>query len=279
VIDYFVRQFVAGSNPCESRNCAAASGATAAYFGTRGSARMTAQEFRKASGVSCVPGKDSPSGGLTISAVERVCESKGVDIEYGRASGGYRRWSAQEIESRLSTYYGAVLLGMYRNVPAPWRAHGSTFQGGHSLWAHDLREDKPDTSAGKVQPTVCWHDPLRARPIRVPWLVVVRYTQSTSDLRGLAGFAKIPAITGGSYAKPMTDRTRTICPPTVAVHRNRTKGTGSTVRVIREDGVLVELAMYAPGESYKGERTWGALDLIGNEWINLGRLRHERGPT
>ena len=116
------------------------------------------------------------------------------------------------------------------------------------------------------------------RAIRVPWSVVVGYTQTTSSLKGFAGWVKIPAIPGGTYAKPMLDRTRTDY-ATVAIHNARTTGAASTIRVIRGEGTLLELAMYADGESYHGTRRWGALSLIGNEWVHLARVRHEGGTT
>ncbi len=278
--DYHAIQMTGSA--CQGRNCAAASGAMAVYFGTRGHAEMDADDFRHASGVSCIPGKDTPSGGLTIFAVESVCASKGVDIEYGRASSSYyRRWNMTEIRARLGTYYGAVLLGMYSSVPAPWRAHGSTFKGGHSTWVHDYRADLPDSSTHTVQPTFCWHDPLRARPIRVPDSVVLHYTQNDSALRGFAGFVKVPAIPGGVYASPMTDRTR-VRYASAAVHSDRTTGAKSTIRVIKPRGKLVEVAMYMDGEPYGtgvNRTKWGALSLLGNEWVHLNRLTYTGGTT
>lgn len=278
--DYFTEQMT--GSPCQGRNCAAASGAMAVFFGTRGHAEVTADQFRARSGQSCIPGNDSPSGGLTISAVERTCAAYGVDIVYGRAASSYyRRWNSTEIGARLGTFYGAILLGMYSSVKAPWRAKGSTFQGSHSVWAHDLREDLPDSHYDAIQATVCWHDPLRARPIRVPWSVVLAYTQTASPLKGFAGWVKIPPIPGGTYATPMTDRTR-VRYGTLAVHNERTTGAASTVYVIRGQGKLVELAMYAAGEAYGGgadRNMWGALSLLGNEWVHLNRLMHVRGNT
>lgn len=275
--DYHAPQMTGSA--CQGRNCACASGAMAVYFGTRGAAQMTADDFRHASGASCVKGVHSPSGGIFISDVERVCASKGVTIDYGRASSTYyRRWTPTEIKTRLSTYFGGVIQGMYSEVHAPWRAHGSTFQGGHSAFAHDLRDDLPDSHYGVVQATVCWHDPLRPRSIRLPIGVLLAYNQAAGATKGFVGWVKIPAIPGGTYAKPMTDRTRTAY-ATVAVHRDRTTGRASTVRVIRGKGTLVELAMYADGASYKGSKTWGALSLIGDEWIHVKRLSNVGGPT
>ena len=96
--------------------------------------------------------------------------------------------------------------------------------------------------------------------------------------RGFAGFVRIPAIPGGTYATPMTDRTR-IRYASLAVHRDRTVGEASTLYVLKPHGRLVELAMYAKGETYKGSNEWGALSLIGDEWVHVKRLDHVRGAT
>lgn len=274
--DYHAEQFT--GTACAGRNCAAASGAMAAFFGTRGAAELTADQFRSQSKVSCVPHVDTPTGGLPISAVERVCAAHGVTIDYGRAASTYyRRWNSTEVTARLGSFYGAVLLGMYSSVKAPWRANTS-FTGGHSVWAHDMRDDKPDSHYKKIQRTVCWHDPLRKRPIRVPLSVVIAYTQTTSPIKGFCGWVKIPAIPGGRYANPMLDRTRTDY-PTVAVHDARTTGSASTTRIIKPAGTLVEVAMYAEGARYKGSTTWAALSLLGNEWVHTKRLRSVGGGT
>ncbi len=262
---------------CQGRNCAAATAAADIYFGTRGRSVKTADEVRKLSGVSCVPGHDTPSGGLSVPAIERVCAMYGVSIDFGPGSTLARR-NITDVYVALSTYYTGHLLGMYSSVRDPWRAHGSTFQGGHSVMAHDVRDDLPDSHYGKVQRTACWHDPLRPRPIRVPWSVIERYTQSDTPLRGFAGFVKVDPPAGATYATPMTDRTRTAF-PSVAVHKDRTTGKASTVRIIRPEGKLVELALYAPGQEYKGSKMWGATSLIGNEWIHLKRLSNVKGGT
>jgi len=278
VNDYHAIQMT-GSR-CQSFNCAAATGAMDVYFGTRGAVEMTADSFRNASGASCVPGKDTPSGGLSIPAIERTCAKAGVDIEFGRASSSfYRRWNTTELRSRLGTYWFGHILGDYDQVKAPWRAKGSTFGGDHSIGAHDLRNDLPDSHYGVVQETVCWHDPLRARPIRVPFSVLQAFNQKpNSAIRGFAGWVRIPILPGWRYAAPMTDRTRTRY-ATTAVHDERTTGSASTVRVIRGEGRLLEVAMYAPGESYKGSNQWGAPSLLGNEWVHVKRLDHVGGTT
>ena len=273
--DYHARQMTGST--CQSRNCAAASAAMGAFFGTRGKEELTADDARRISGISCVPGRDTPSGGLTIAAVEDVLASVGVDIDYGRSVRGYRRWTDTQGRTRLGTTQGGVLLGDYGEVPEPWRARGSTFRGGHSVWIHDYRDDLPDSHYDVVQETACWHDPLRARPIRVPWSVVNRYWQKPNgELRGFAGWVDIPALT--AYASPMPDRTRTDH-PTVAVHDKRTTGVDSATRIIRGDGKLVALYMYAQGEEYRGSTEWGALSLKGDEWVHVKRLRQVRGAT
>lgn len=280
--DYQVEQF----NPrtaCSSKNCAASSAAIAIFFGTRGAAEMTAEQVRRQSRTSCIPHEDTPSGGITIGDVERVGAAHGVEIDYGRAATSfYRRWTPTEIKARLSTFYGGVIQGLYSAMDAPWRAHGSTFQGGHSGFAHDLRSDLPDSHYDKVQDTVCWHDPLRPRPIRIPIAALLKYNQAAGLTKGFVGWVKIPAIPGGTYAKPMTDRTRVRYAKGAALHHDRTTGKGSTVRIIKPKGKLVEIAMYADGEPYGSgpNRTrWGALSLLGDLWVHLNRLTNVGGPT
>jgi hypothetical protein len=274
--DYHAKQMTGSA--CQGRNCAAASAAVAIFMGTRGRDEITADDVRRESRVSCVPGQDTASGGLTVNAVEKVCRAHGVAIDYRGGGSGLKVWTADQGKERLGTYFGGVMLGMYRNVPAPWRAHGSTFGGGHSLYVHDYREDMGDSSQKVIQPTVCWHDPLRPRSIRVPWRVLLVYWQSATELKGLAGWARIQAIGGGSYATPMTDRTR-VRYSVANVHDKRTTGKDSTIRTIKPKGTLVEVAMYGKGESYQGSTEWGALSLLGNEWIHLKRLSHVRGKT
>jgi hypothetical protein len=276
VKDYHAKQMTGTS--CQGRNCAAASAADAIYMGTRGRDVLTADDVRRESRVSCIPGRDTASGGLTVNAVESVGKAHGVSIDYRGGGSGLKVWTADQGKERLGTYYGGILLGMYRNVAPPWRAHGSTFGGGHSLFVHDYREDMADTSQKVIQPTVCWHDPLRPRSIRVPWRVVTGFWQSGTEIKGLAGWARIPAIGGGSYATPMTDRTR-VKHSVANVHDKRTTGTASTIATIKPEGKLVEVAMYAKGESYQGSKEWGALSLLGDKWVHLKRLDHTRGKT
>jgi len=183
--EYHVRQFDGGSTACDSRNCACASCSMAMAFATAGAELLTSDEVRKESGRSCIPGVDSPSGGLFISDVERVAKAHGVRIDYHRdRQGRLRPWTTSEAKRKLSTRYGAIFLGDYDQVPAPTRAPGSTFKGDHSLFAHDYRASDD---------TVCWHDPLRRTRIRAPWSTLVAYWQKKgSPVRGLAGFVEIP---------------------------------------------------------------------------------------
>lgn len=274
--DYHAEQMT--GSPCQGKNCACAGTADSVYFGTRGAVVLTADDVRRESGVSCVPGRDTPSGGISVTAAARVAAKHGVELDYYGDSDTLRHWTTNDGYARLSTIYGCNAIGMYSNMPAPWRAHGSTFRGGHTAFGHDVRDDLPDSHYHKIQRTVCWHDPLRPRPIRIPWDVFVRYWQAATPLKGYAGFVKIPPPAGATYAKPMTDRTR-LRYSTLGVHDKRTTGAGSTVRVIRGQGKLVEIALYAKGETYQGSNEWGALDLIGDEWVHLKRLTHVRGAT
>ena len=178
--DYHVRQMDGDGGYCNGKNCAAASGARAVYGAKR--ERMTADQFRAESRVSCVPGVDSPSGGLRIGDVVRVCDRHGVHIDYGITESGFTRWAPSTALYRLGMGYGAVFLGDYDQLPTPYRAPSSTFQGDHSAYGHDYR---------KASDSVCWHDPLRLTGIRLPTDVLMDYWwKRTSSLRGYAGFVR-----------------------------------------------------------------------------------------
>jgi hypothetical protein len=118
--------------------------------------------------------------------VIRVASYYHVVIDYGGSEGRYERWTVAALKSRLAGRYGAVLLGDYDQVPNPYRQPGSSFMGDHSVYAHDYQDDTDD---------VCWHDPLRPAPIRVPMRVVTAYWQKPySPVKGLAGFVRLPAV-------------------------------------------------------------------------------------
>lgn len=184
--DYHVPQFDGDGGYCDSKNCAAASGAVAVHGGTGGRVRMSADTFRGQANVSCVPGVSTPSGGLRFSDVSRVAALHGVTIDYGWVDGkGYTRWAPATLALRCSQDWGAILPGDYDQLHEPYRAPGSTFMGDHSVRVHRFRG-----SDG----TYCWHDPLRKTGIRVPASVVNAFWQKeTSTLRGIVGFYHEPA--------------------------------------------------------------------------------------
>lgn len=190
--DYHVPQFDGDGGSCDGRNCAAAAGATAVYYAARDV--LDADRFRFESGVSCIPGRDTPSGGLRIGDVERVCTRHGVDIDYGWVEGkGYTRWAPATLAGRCAADWGAILLIDYDRLRAPWRA-STPFGGDHSVYAHDYRA---------ASDTYCWHDPLRPTGIRIPAVEVVRcWWKDGSPIRGYAGFVRelpqVIADTGGT---------------------------------------------------------------------------------
>lgn len=177
--DYFTTQLT--GTFCAPRNCAAASGAMG--VAAAGGPRLTADQFRSASKVSCIPGTHSASGGLFISDVIRVFAHYALEIDYGQLEDppGYTRWPAPTLADRCGRGFGAVLLGDYDALPRSLRA-SATFLGDHSGWVHDYRLDK----------TICWHDPLRRAPIRIPISAAISYWQKAgSPVRGYAGFVRI----------------------------------------------------------------------------------------
>lgn len=189
MIDYHAKQFDGGQTACDGRNCAAASDAMAIHAGTGGSVVLTSDDVRALSRVSCVPGENSPSGGLYISDVIRVANMFSVKLDYGQNPyTGYTRWPSSEAKYRLSADQGGIFLGDYDQVRSPYRA-ATAFLGDHSVWAHDYRTDQPPYMGTVATPTVCWHDPLRSTPIRVPLTVLLAYWQKDgSPVKGFAGF-------------------------------------------------------------------------------------------
>lgn len=190
--DYHVRQFDGGATACDGRNCAAASGAMAVWFGTGGRVRLTSDQFRSLSGVSCEPGVHSQSGGLFISDVIRVADRYGVAIDYGGNDWGYTRWAAPEAALRLGTRWVGIFLGDYDQLSRAERAPNSSFLGDHSALAHDFDGT-----------TVCWHDPLRTAPIRLAIGSLLRYWQKpTSPVRGFAGWVRDNRLPDTSTEEP-----------------------------------------------------------------------------
>lgn len=186
VSDYHVRQL--DQSQCAGYNCAAASGAMAIWWQT--GEQLTGAQFRAESGASCVPGEHSGSGGLYISDVIRVVEAHGGKIDYGPLGDpptAYTRWAPPELHRRLSTGYGACLLGDYDALPKEYRASG-TFLGDHSVWVHGLR-----TYAGVDE--IHWHDPLRTVGIWIPITAAISYWQKpSSPIRGYAGFVLLREV-------------------------------------------------------------------------------------
>lgn len=169
----------------------------AVYFATGGRVQLTSDQVRTLSGVSCVPGVHSASGGLFIGDVIRVADRYRVVIDYGATESGYIRWPAPEAALRLGDRWCGIFLGDYDALITPsrdWRAPGSRFFGDHSAFAHDYR-------AGDK--TVCWHDPLRTAPIRLPMSVLLAYWQkSTSPVRGFAGWVRDNRLPDTSTEEP-----------------------------------------------------------------------------
>ena len=179
-LDYHATQLT--GTRCAPYNCAAGSGAMGLAAGSAGRIRLSADDFREEAGVSCVPGENSPSGGLFISDVSRVFARRGIAIDYGVTDAGYTRWAPAMLAAKLGLGFGAVLLGDYDALPSQYRA-SATFRGDHSTWVHDF--DPADQS-------VCWHDPLRSSRIRIPISAAISYWQKpTSPIRGFAGFVKV----------------------------------------------------------------------------------------
>ena len=186
--EFFARQLTGVE--CGGKNCAAAAAAMGLAAGSGNRLRLTAAQVRKEAGdqcghkacrrlgrPSCVPDEHSPSGGLFISDVIRVYKRHAIKIDYGNPIG--RRRKPETLAAKLDAGNGAVLLGQYAGLPKEFRR--GTFAGGHSAWVHDHHPDK----------TVCWHDPLRSEPIRIPIAAAIDYWQAPGPTKGSAGFVRI----------------------------------------------------------------------------------------
>lgn len=153
-------------------------------YGSRGDPLLTADQVRTQSGVSCVPGVHSPSGGLFISDIERVCYANDVTIDFGRnVNGGQpKRWTWNEGLAKLQDGLWMHVLGDYDQL-GTWSAQPS-FKGDHSSGVHIRTNQKALTC--------CFHDPLRAKPINLPLSVLLDYWQKPgSVVRGYAGWVHI----------------------------------------------------------------------------------------
>lgn len=190
--EYHVKQFDGGDRTCDGRNCACATGAMDIAYGTGGDPFLSADEVRDQSGVSCIPGAHSPSGGLYISDIERVCRKNGVAIDFGRVgnAGQPRRWTWTETLARLNAGMWMHVLGDYDQLGEFSAQPG--FKGDHSSGSHK----RPGQRAG----TSHFHDPLRSKPIDLPDDVLRRYSQKPgAEIRGLAGWVTIKEATMQSF--------------------------------------------------------------------------------
>jgi hypothetical protein len=195
VTEYHVRQFDGPPHTCDGKNCACATAAMDIAFNTGGEPLLTADQVRKQSGVSCIPGAHSPSGGLFISDIERVCRENGVSIDFGRdkPGGAPKRWSWQEGVDRLEAGMFMHVLGDYDQM-GPYSAQPG-FRDDHSSGAHIPSDQAPDTC--------CFHDPLRSKPIDLPMSRLRLYWQKPGAvIRGYAGFTAIKEDIVNVYSVP-----------------------------------------------------------------------------
>lgn len=145
-------------------------------------------DVRRLSGISCVPGRDTRSGGLTIDAVERVARLHGVAIDFGRTpdSPGVRRWPEAEVRRRLAGDFACTALGDYGSLPVSERARD--FTGDHSMVGRNLDEARNIVRVG---------DPLRGAWVWMAWPVFWRYVTTFANATypgALAGFVRMAAV-------------------------------------------------------------------------------------
>ena len=174
--EFFAKQLT--GTKCAGVNCAAAAAAMGLAAGSGNRLQLSADDIRAEADVSCVPGVHSPSGGLFIRDVIRVYKGHGIHIDYGNPIGIARKPAT--LATKLAVGNGAVLLGQYSGLPKEFRATG--FTGPHSAWVHDHQ---------LADQTICWHDPLRSKPKRIPIEAAISYWQAPADTKGSAGFVRI----------------------------------------------------------------------------------------
>lgn len=172
--DVHVRQDL--TTYCGKKNCAAASGSMAVAFG--GGPVLSSDQFRALSGVSCVPGVDSSSGGLRATDVWAVAQSFGVTIHYGGLAGAIADWPVWALEGRLREGEGCIVLGDCKVAPTSPCATDELY---HSAFVHGFRVD------GGVEQTH-WHDPRLSGASWQPLTEVITYWQGMDHGRRFAGF-------------------------------------------------------------------------------------------
>jgi hypothetical protein len=153
-------------------------------YATAGGTILSADRVRTESLISCEPGKDTRSGGLPISAVRNVAAAHHVILDYGGTPP--KVWPAAELERRLLSGWGAIVLGDYEAAPD----RVGSFLGDHSAFVHGTRRD----AAGHIE--THWHDPLWTAGRWELLSAVVRYWRFIDavggNVAGYAGFVLLP---------------------------------------------------------------------------------------
>lgn len=163
-----------------------------------GGDQMTSRQFRAESGISCVAGVDTVSGGLRIFDVQRVAQAHGVAINYG----GMQSWPASALAYRLGIGQGAIVLGDCQEAPISPSLNVVY----HSAFVHGLR-----VSDG-VQQTH-WHDPRLGIAYWVSVAKVITYWEGMDHGYRYAGFVAPNQIeqppdtsTGGTFPEDTVNR-------------------------------------------------------------------------
>jgi hypothetical protein len=156
-------------------------------YATNGRIQLSAANVRTESGISCIAGTDTRSGGLRAVDVQRVAAAHGVTIDYG--PGGLANWPSDELYRRLSSNHAAIVLGDAQDAPVN-PTFGVVY---HSALVHGLR-------AGVQGRETHWHDPRLSQGYWVQLGAVDKYQTSMEGVR-FAGFVALPlpdTSTGGS---------------------------------------------------------------------------------
>lgn len=170
--EFHASQFIPNTR-CSPFDCACGSCGMSVAFA--GGPQLTHDQVRTESGVSCVPGIDTISGGLRIADVERVAKAHGVFVDYGRkADGTYTSWTRDALRQRLVAGHGAILLGDCQDAPVNPTV-GVVL---HSAFVHGLDAN------GRTH----WHDPRLSQAYWITLADVITYWESFNGSVRYAGF-------------------------------------------------------------------------------------------
>jgi hypothetical protein len=146
---------------------------------------LSADRVRTLSGVSCIPGVDTISGGLRSTDTYWVAKSFGVELNYGGGHGAVADWPVSALEYRLRIGQGCIVLGDCQEAPTN-PSYNVIY---HSAFVHGFRV------YGGVEQTH-WHDPRNSTATWQSVAGVIRYWQGMEHGLRFAGFVAPNQVAG-----------------------------------------------------------------------------------